>query len=509
MPGSERGRRAWAVAFVVAASLRASIALAAEPAVQRVTCASKPGEREHCPADTSRGVILAESSGHAPCLLGKTWGYDDKGVWVSDGCTATFVVGKVTGEAQTTEVKTPEEKKKALEYIPNVGFRLIEGEKGQVYVRLYSYFRYLNQKGLDPTYVDSFGITKSVQIREDVQLNKAFIPFSGWFLTPDFRYLLYIWSANTAQGQPAQTVVAGNLNYTFNRFVTFGVGVGSLPSTRTTEGQFPYWLGVDERLIADEFFRGSYTTGLWLKGELLSGVKYQVMAGNNLSTLGVSAAQLAAGLNTQSFMLAWLPSTGEFGLYGTFGDFDDHQQVATRFGSHYTHSREDKQSQPGTDSIENSQIRLSDGNNVFAANLFGPGVAVQRVTYQMVSVDAGIKYRGFSLEAEYYWRFLTNFTGQNTDGIADVKDHGFQVQASAMVLPKAVQVYLSGSEILGQYGNGSEIRAGANWYILKERGLRLNVEWIHLNKCPVGYTSVPYPVGGNGDIFHANLEMNF
>ena len=146
---------------------------------------------------------------------------------------------------------------------------------------------------------------------------------------------------------------------------------------------------------------------------------------------------------------------------------------------------------------------------MFTANLFGPGVAVQRVTYQMVSLDAGIKYRGFSLEAEYYWRSLTNFTGQNTDGIADVKDHGFQVQASAMVLPKTVQVYLSGSEILGQYGNGSEIRAGANWYILKERGLRLNVEWIHLNKCPVGYTSVPYPVGGNGDIFHANLEMNF
>jgi hypothetical protein len=41
------------------------------------------------------------------------------------------------------------------------------------------------------------------------------------------------------------------------------------------------------------------------------------------------------------------------------------------------------------------------------------------------------------------------------------------------------------------------------------RGVRWNTEWIHLNKCPVGYTAVPYPVGGNGDVFHTNVEMNF
>jgi len=25
----------------------------------------------------------------------------------------------------------------------------------------------------------------------------------------------------------------------------------------------------------------------------------------------------------------------------------------------------------------------------------------------------------------------------------------------------------------------------------------------------VGYTAVPYPVGGNGDVFHVNFEMSF
>ena len=123
-------------------------------------------------------------------------------------------------------------------------------------MRLFSYVRYLNQKGLDAEYTDFFGNTHTVAQRQDVQLNKFFLPFSGWFLTPKFRYYLYVWSSNPSQGDPAQVVGAGNLSYTFNRYATFGAGITSLPSVRSTEGQFPYWLGVDDRLTADEFFRG-------------------------------------------------------------------------------------------------------------------------------------------------------------------------------------------------------------------------------------------------------------
>jgi hypothetical protein len=229
---------------------------------------------------------------------------------------------------------------------------------------------------------------------------------------------------------------------------------------RSTEGQFPYWLGVDDRLTSDEFFRGSYTTGIWLKGELTTKFKYMAMLANNLSTLGVSASQIDNGLNTTSLMLQWLPSTGEFGLYGTFGDFDYHEKLATRFAGHYTHSREDKQSQPGTNGIENSQIRLTDGSVIFTPELFGPGITVEQVDYDMVSVDAGAKWKGLSLEGEYYWRWLSNFAGTNVQGIADINDTGFQLQASAMVVPKSLQVYVGGSAIFGdRYGDASELRA--------------------------------------------------
>jgi len=468
---------------------------------QTVTCTSKLGERLQCAADTSRGIVLLRSTGEAPCLLGRTWGYDQASVWVSDGCSGEFATGPVSEQ---------EDKKPGVpRHVPNVGFLLFDGEKGQIYFRLFSYARYLNQRNLDESYVDAFGNTKTVQRRQDMQLQKFFAPFSGWFLTPQFRYYLYVWSANTSQGDPAQVVGAGNLSYTFNRFVSVGAGITSLPSVRSTEGQFPFWLGVDNRLIADEFFRGSYTSGVWLKGEFHTKVKYMAMFANNLSTLGVSAAQLDNRFDTQSYSVQWLPTTGEFGLWNTFGDYDDHQKVATRIAVHYTHSLEEKQSQPGTEGIENSQIRLTDGSIIFTPDLFGPGITVNEVDYRMSSVDAGVKYKGMSVEGEYYWRWLSDFAGVNTSGIENITDHGYQLQASAMAVPKVLQLYGGVSQVFGRYGDQWEVRAGENWYFMKERGLRLNGEWAYVNRSPVGYTAYPYPVGARGNVFHINLEMNF
>jgi hypothetical protein len=44
-------------------------------------------------------------------------------------------------------------------------------------------------------------------------------------------------------------------------------------------------------------------------------------------------------------------SSGE----GTFGDYDDHQMVATRFAAHFTHSLEDRQERGGTNAIETAR----------------------------------------------------------------------------------------------------------------------------------------------------------
>jgi hypothetical protein len=143
-----------------------------------VTCSSQErGDRQHCAADTSAGVALQRSFGASECLLGKTWGYDDMGVWVADGCSAEFIVGASGQTEPPQSTVQPAAKKRSPEYVPNLGFLLYEGEKGQIYMRLFSYARFLNQKSLKSTYTDFFGNTFSLQRREDIQLNNFFLQF--------------------------------------------------------------------------------------------------------------------------------------------------------------------------------------------------------------------------------------------------------------------------------------------------------------------------------------------
>ena len=71
------------------------------------------------------------------------------------------------------------------------------------------------------------------------------------------------------------------------------------------------------------------------------------MLGNNLSQLGVDAGQLGNKLSTWSMMLAWMPTTGEYGFTNSFGDYDNHTDPATLvllFTS--LQVTEDRQSQP-------------------------------------------------------------------------------------------------------------------------------------------------------------------
>ncbi len=462
-----------------------------------VVCASQRGERQTCAADTRSGVTLVTSLGPGACELGRTWGYDEKSIWVSDGCSAEFAIG--SGKPRSDR------------YTPAQGFKVFDTEHGNMNIRLFTYIRYLNQEGLDDEYTNAFGVTCAIDTREDFQVNKAQVYFFGWVMSQKLRYLLYVWSSNASQGLGAQVVVAGNINYTVNEHLTVGGGISGLPGVRSTEGNFPYWLPVDSRQISDEFFRPSYTTGVWARGKIVDRLDYQVMLGNNLSQLGVDAGQLDNGLNTWSYALTWFPTTGEYGKTEGFGDFEDHEQVATRFGLHFTRSDEERQGQPDTEAFENVQIRVSDGSVIFTPDLFATGLQIDNATYHMTSLDAGFKYRGFALEGEYYWRWIDDFLTVGTGSLPfdELRDHGFQVLGSAMVIPQNLQVYAGGSKVLGEYGDPWDFRAGLNWYPWRNQVARWNLEYIRLQRSPVGALSLPYLVGADGPVFHTNFMLWF
>lgn len=389
------------------------------------------------------------------------------------------------------------------------GYTIAETPEGSVNFAAWTYVRYLNQKALNKDYTDSFGRSYDLDLRNDFQVNKVNLTFHGWLYDPAFRYLLYTWTSNTSQGQGAQVVVAGNLKYRFSDALDVGIGIDALPGSRSMYGTFPLFLKVDNRTMADEFFRPSYTTGIWSSGELAEGLSYKLMVGNNLSQLGVNASQLDDGLETWSGRIQWLPTTGEFGPQAGYGDFTWHKDLATLVGLSATYSKEDRQSQPGTEDINNSQIRLSDGTRLFTPDAFNTGGRVENAVYQMVALDSGMKYRGFSLEGAYFWRWVDNFKVDGDIPVDDLFDHGFEIQTSYMFKPRRLQGYISTSKIFGEYGNPWDAAVGLNWFPMHERLVRINTELLYMNKSAVGYSSIPYVVGGDGAVFNTNVEMKF
>ncbi|MFC5270354.1 hypothetical protein [Adhaeribacter terreus] len=391
------------------------------------------------------------------------------------------------------------------EHVPGIGFRVVTKKDGTLNFATYLSSRYLNQQGMESSFTDSFGRNFRLQKRNDLQFQKVMLYFKGWLFNPDFRYLLYTWTSNANMGQVAQVVVAGNIQYKVKNYLDLGIGVGGLPTNRTMFGQWPHWYRHDARPMADEFFRGSFTTGIWAQGRIHKNIFYKTMLGNNLSQLGIDGGQLDDGFDTWSSALLW--KGVNYGPVASYGDLEHHENLSGMLSVAYTRSDETRQSQPGTEAPENTQIRLSDGTGIFSFNAFNDSSQVLEARYQMASVSAGLKYKGFSLDGDFFYRRISDFKALGALSVSELTDQGYSVQAGAMLIPKTLQLYGIGSYINGEYGNPWEINGGLNWYLLKNRVLRVNSEVIISKNSPVGYLSFPTVVGANGTVFMVNLEL--
>ncbi len=67
-------------------------AVAAAPG-QVIRCESRSDAYTHCPADLRRAnVYLQEQRSSSDCIEGRTWGVDNRGIWVDRGCRADFEI---------------------------------------------------------------------------------------------------------------------------------------------------------------------------------------------------------------------------------------------------------------------------------------------------------------------------------------------------------------------------------------------------------------------------------
>jgi hypothetical protein len=136
----------------------------------------------------------------------------------------------------------------------------------------------------------------------------------------------------------------------------------------------------------------------------------------------------------------------------------------------------------------NTTLRLADSLNVFDTGSFAPGVTMTKATYRLVSAAAGMKYRGFFLQGEGYYRKLSEFQADGILPVSAVRDTGFNVQASQMVVPSRGELYAGTSYVFSNYGRPKEFFFGGNYYPWNTRNLRMNVHVINVGRSPVNST---------------------
>ncbi|MCC6413991.1 MAG: hypothetical protein IT270_20250 [Saprospiraceae bacterium] len=389
------------------------------------------------------------------------------------------------------------------EFSPGKGFDVVKTKYASLNISLYGMARYINQTAEKDSFTDHLGRERFTDLRNDIHWHRTFIWFTGFFYTPRLRYNVSVWGLTTTD----QVLLFGNLQYFAHRALRLGVGIGPNLGSRSMQGSWPFW-NAGDRQMADDFFRPGFTNGFWIAGEPIKRVNYQFMIGNALSNLGVKAGDLTRDFS-YSASLNWMPTTGDFGPRGGTSDFEMHEKVATRIGASFTTMKDDRLNSIAAGSSPiNTQVRLSDAVLLYETGSLADGVTIQKSTYQLLSIDYGIKYKGFSLNGEFYFRNLSDFKADGELPVDEINDTGFFASASYMVIKKRLELYGVYGRVYDQFErNPYEISGGVNFFPAKVRNWRINFHVISIQKSPHSSYFGYYTAGQTGTTFSIGTDF--
>jgi hypothetical protein len=355
--------------------------------------------------------------------------------------------------------------------------------------------RYLNTQNSEESFTDHLGVAHEVHTRNDITVNRAMFILGGYIFDQRLRYSFTVWTSAGA----ASIIVASNIGWTFNKAFSIMAGYTGVPGSRSLVNTFPFFTGMD-RSMADNFFRPGFTQGAWLSGEPINGLNYLLFVGNGLNTLNISASKIDTHLLLSGS--TWWEPLGPFAEPGKsrnmYDDYFASDKVRVRFGTAFTRSREDRFSNLDQSSPENTSLYNSDGVLFFSTGALAPGVTIDQATYRMWSADAGVKWNGLALNAQYFMRWLGDFDADGPLPFGSTFDHGAEVSGSYFIDPKKVMPYARASWVRGEFGNSHEIGGGVKWFFLPTERIWLNAELFNVNRAPYTGAFTPYTAGMTG-----------
>ncbi len=190
-------------------------------------------------------------------------------------------------EQEASRTPTPRTVETWGVYDPGDGFLVGRNDFGELSISAYAMARYMSQHDDDQVFTDHLGNERPVDMRSDIFSHRIMVFLKGWMGSEKLIYNITFWTVNTTD----QDAIFANLGYQFSRKFSLYAGLAGNPGSRSLTGSHPYWLGHD-RVMADEFFRPFFGSGIYATGEALPGLWYTSTVSNNNSALGVKASQL-------------------------------------------------------------------------------------------------------------------------------------------------------------------------------------------------------------------------
>ncbi len=351
------------------------------------------------------------------------------------------------------------------------------------------------------SWTDNSGTTRPVRNRNAFDVERARLVFSGHVIDKRLTYFLQL----DGDTDGSHTVDFFDYWWGWKFSDAFKIQMGK----RKVSASRQWLLGARrtrfvDRPMANDFFRPDRTIGIWGVGTIGETGHYEVMVGNGYRTSNIPNA-----LTDDRLTFA---ATNYFDLLGKFGgqvvDYAQSSTPLVRVGHSFAFSPQ-SDDRSGVPLTEANFTRLSDGTMLVQAGALTPGVTVSQYDVYLYGLDAALKWRGWSINAEAFMRWIEQIEGNGPLSRNDLFQRGYYVEGGYFVIPKKLDVNLRYSQVTGMFGTGSESAAGFNWYPLNTPQMKVSFDVTSLKSSPLQNTTTDILVGNDGLLFRTQFQAEF
>jgi hypothetical protein len=362
---------------------------------------------------------------------------------------------------------------------------------------------------LRDTVFDSKGSNRDIN---QIQLKRARLVFSGHAFSQDFNYYLQIDGRSSASD--SLRILDYYMFYDLGHHAwnlergTFGVmaGLYKMPFSRARQ-MSGRELEFSDRSMASIYFdiNRSLAWGLYGRADAFARpLHWEAAVFNGFVTGGADTG--SSGTLDNNYAVSGRVHCFPMGDWGADGmaDLENHQTLATRCGLGMAFTTINR-----LGSTEFNSLRVVD-SGAQLSSLLASGIDQYDVA--QYAANGSLKYRGISLNLEYYLRNVSGFRG---GALPDLFDHGFWLQAGYFVIPQKLELLARWSRVQGNSGtlglsqqSSAEIAGGGVVYF-REQHAKFTMDITHLDGASINSNALDISPGDIGWLYRGQLQFSF